>query len=112
VVEKAKPLSRRFKKKTIHKNVSYLAFTLSDREELSVRSVKQTSFTLFSFPDTGISSKDMSIVNSFVNDVFERITSVCWLITTNDPPTRPGSSRPLSVCCVWTRAVTKYTSSK
>ena len=40
-------------------------------------------------PDTGISSKAMSIMNSFVNDIFERISS--------------ESSR---------LAVTKYTSSK
>ncbi|XP_060516946.1 histone H2B-like [Cylas formicarius] len=26
-------------------------------------------------PDTGISSKDMSIMNSFVNDIFERIAA-------------------------------------
>jgi histone H2B len=38
-------------------------------------------------PDTGVSSKAMSIMNSFVNDIFERIAS-------------------------GTKAVTKYTSSK
>ncbi|CAH2020158.1 unnamed protein product [Acanthoscelides obtectus] len=37
--------------------------------------------------DTGISSKAMSIMNSFVNDIFERIAAEAsdWHITTNVP---------------------------
>ena len=38
-------------------------------------------------PDTGISSKAMGIMNSFVNDIFERITCeascLAWRITTS-----------------------------
>ena len=32
-------------------------------------------------PDTGISSKAMSIMNSFVNDIFERIAAEAMLLT-------------------------------
>ncbi|XP_038643286.1 late histone H2B.L4-like [Scyliorhinus canicula] len=76
-------------------------------------------------PDTGISSKAMSIMNSFVNDIFERIageasrlahynkrhtiscreiqTAVCLLL--------PGELAKHAVS-EGTKAVTKYTSSK
>ncbi|XP_010134381.1 PREDICTED: histone H2B, gonadal-like [Buceros rhinoceros silvestris] len=47
-------------------------------------------------PDTGISSKAMSIMNSFVNDIFERL---------------PGEMDKQAVS-EGTKAVTKYTSSK
>ncbi|XP_065072719.1 histone H2B-like [Ochlerotatus camptorhynchus] len=77
-------------------------------------------------PDTGVSSKAMSIMNSFVNDIFERIaaeSSPVWLNTTNARRSPPAKSKLLSVCCCrvsWpstavsegTKAVTKYTSSK
>merc|ERR1712066_100651 len=46
-------------------------------------------------PDTGISSKGMSIMNSFVNDLFERIASeasrLAHLVT---------SKLPLDFCCL------------
>jgi histone H2B len=40
-------------------------------------------------PDTGISNKAMAILNSFVNDIFERIAG-------------EASSAFLLMCCVWT----------
>merc|ERR1712024_371254 len=49
-------------------------------------------------PDTGVSSKAMSIMNSFVNDLFERIAAEAsgWLTTTRGPPSPPARSRLLS----------------
>merc|ERR1712179_643524 len=48
-------------------------------------------------PDTGVSSKAMSIMNSFVNDLFERIAAEAsaWLTTTKDPPLRLGRFKQL-----------------
>ena len=43
-------------------------------------------------PDTGISSKAMGIMNSFVNDIFERIKTSARL-------SHPGRSRPPCACC-------------
>ncbi|KAL4718491.1 hypothetical protein ACJJTC_014526 [Scirpophaga incertulas] len=54
-------------------------------------------------PDTGISSKAMSIMNSFVNDIFERIAAEALLL--------PGELAKHAVS-EGTKAVTKYTSSK
>ncbi|KAG8014458.1 Histone H2B 1/2 [Nibea albiflora] len=78
-------------------------------------------------PDTGISSKAMGIMNSFVSDIFERIAGEASRLahynkrSTNPQP--PGRSRPLSASCCpvsWPstpclreqRPSTKYTSSK
>jgi len=48
-------------------------------------------------PDTGISSKAMSIMNSFINDIFEKIATEASKLaaTTRSPPSPPGRSRPL-----------------
>ncbi|XP_006818184.1 histone H2B, gonadal-like [Saccoglossus kowalevskii] len=76
-------------------------------------------------PDTGVSSKAMSIMNSFVNDIFERIaTEVSRLahynkrrtITSREVQTAvrlllPGELAKHAVS-EGTKAVTKYTSSK
>ncbi|XP_063306945.1 late histone H2B.L4-like [Pelobates fuscus] len=76
-------------------------------------------------PDTGISSKAMSIMNSFVNDVFERIASEASrlaqynkrsTITSREVQTAvrlllPGELAKHAVS-EGTKAVTKYTSSK
>ena len=76
-------------------------------------------------PDTGISSKAMSIMNSFVNDIFERIaTEASRLAHYNKKHT--VSSREIQTAVrlhlpgelskhaisEGTKAVTKYTSSK
>uniref|UniRef100_A0A3P9NTK8 Histone H2B n=1 Tax=Poecilia reticulata TaxID=8081 RepID=A0A3P9NTK8_POERE len=76
-------------------------------------------------PDTGISSKAMSIMNSFVNDIFERIASEASrlahynkrsTITSREIQTAvrlllPGELAKHAVS-EGTKAVTKYTSSK
>nr|XP_032820188.1 histone H2B type 1-F/J/L-like [Petromyzon marinus] len=76
-------------------------------------------------PDTGISSKAMSIMNSFVNDIFERIASEASrlahynkrsTITSREIQTTlrllpPGELAKHAVS-EGTKAVTKYTSSK
>lgn len=76
-------------------------------------------------PDTGISSKAMSIMNSFVNDIFERIASESsrlanynkrTTITSREIQTGvrlllPGELAKHAVS-EGTKAVTKYTSSK
>ena len=76
-------------------------------------------------PDTGISSKAMSIMNSFVNDIFERIAAEASrlahynrrsTITSREIQTAvrlllPGELAKHAVS-EDTKAVTKYTSSK
>ncbi|KAG7199824.1 hypothetical protein KM043_000483 [Ampulex compressa] len=76
-------------------------------------------------PDTGISSKAMSIMNSFVNDIFERIAAESSrlahynkrsTITSREVQTAvrlllPGELAKHAVS-EGTKAVTKYTSSK
>ncbi|MFH4983461.1 hypothetical protein AB6A40_010170 [Gnathostoma spinigerum] len=76
-------------------------------------------------PDTGISSKAMSIMNSFVNDVFERIAAEASrlahynkrsTISSREVQTAvrlilPGELAKHAVS-EGTKAVTKYTSSK
>lgn len=76
-------------------------------------------------PDTGISSKAMSIMNSFVNDIFERIATEAsrlahynkkHTITSREVQTAvrlhlPGELSKHAVS-EGTKAVTKYTSSK
>ncbi|XP_015217140.1 histone H2B type 2-F-like [Lepisosteus oculatus] len=76
-------------------------------------------------PDTGISSKAMSIMNSFVNDIFERLAAEASrlahynkrsTITSREVQTAvrlllPGELAKHAVS-EGTKAVTKYTSSK
>ncbi|XP_010850857.1 PREDICTED: histone H2B type 1-H-like [Bison bison bison] len=76
-------------------------------------------------PDTGILSKAMGIMNSFVNDIFERIAGEAWhlahynkrsTITSREIQTAvllllPGELAKHAVS-EGTKAVTKYTSSK
>ncbi|XP_065080807.1 histone H2B-like [Ochlerotatus camptorhynchus] len=76
-------------------------------------------------PDTGVSSKAMSIMNSFVNDIFERIAAASSrlaqynkrsTITSREIQTAvrlllPGELAKHAVS-EGTKAVTKYTSSK
>ncbi|VDD90820.1 unnamed protein product [Enterobius vermicularis] len=76
-------------------------------------------------PDTGISSKAMSIMNSFVNDVFERIAAEASRLAQYNKRTTissreiqtavrlilPGELAKHAVS-EGTKAVTKYTSSK
>ena len=76
-------------------------------------------------PDTGISSKAMGIMNSFVNDIFEHIAgeALC-LVHYNKHSTITSREIQIAVCLLLpgelakhamsegTKAVTKYTSSK
>lgn len=76
-------------------------------------------------PDTGISSKAMSIMNSFVNDIFERIAAEASRLTLYNKKSTitsreiqtavrlllPGELAKHAVS-EGTKAVTKYTSSK
>ncbi|KAM5294040.1 histone H2B type 1-A [Glossophaga mutica] len=76
-------------------------------------------------PDTGISAKAMSIMNSFVNDIFERLaaeasrlahynkrsTITSWDIQTAVRLMLPGELAKHAVS-EGTKAVTKYTTSK
>merc|ERR1712154_750117 len=51
-------------------------------------------------PDTGVSSKAMSIMNSFVNDLFERIAAEASRLAhyNKNPPLRLGRFRRASGC--------------
>lgn len=76
-------------------------------------------------PDTGVSSKAMSIMNSFVNDIFERIAQEASKLTQYNKKSTitsreiqtavrlllPGELAKHAVS-EGTKAVTKYTSSK
>ncbi|XP_077352962.1 histone H2B 1.2-like [Festucalex cinctus] len=96
------------------------------------RSRRKESYAIYVYkvlkqvhPDTGISSKAMSIMNSFVNDIFERIASeASRLVHYNKRSTissreiqtavrllLPGELAKHAVS-EGTKAVTKYTSSK
>lgn len=96
------------------------------------RKVRKESYSIYIYkvlkqvhPDTGISSKAMSIMNSFVNDIFERVaTEASRLAQYNKKHTissreiqtavrlhLPGELSKHAVS-EGTKAVTKYTSSK
>ncbi|KAI4996681.1 hypothetical protein ZWY2020_051931 [Hordeum vulgare] len=50
-------------------------------------------------PDIGISSKAMSIMNSFINDIFEKLAGEAAKLARHNkklPPSPPGRSRPPS----------------
>lgn len=99
------------KKKKIKRRRSYAVFIY--------RVLKQVH------PDSGISSKAMSIMNSFVNDVFERIASEASRLTKYAKKSTigireiqtavrlllPGELAKHAIS-EGTKAVTKYTSSK
>ncbi|XP_042147086.1 histone H2B-like [Ixodes scapularis] len=96
------------------------------------RRKRKESFSIYIYkvlkqvhPDTGVSSKAMSIMNSFVNDIFERIAAESSrlahynkrsTITSREIQTAvrlllPGELAKHAVS-EGTKAVTKYTSSK
>ena len=96
------------------------------------RARRKESFSIYVYkvlkqvhPDTGISSKAMSIMNSFVNDIFERIAAEASrlahyskrsTISSREIQTAvrlllPGELAKHAVS-EGTKAVTKYTSSK
>lgn len=96
------------------------------------KKIRRESYSIYIYkvlkqvhPDTGISSKAMSIMNSFVNDIFERVAiEASRLATYNKKHTissreiqtavrlhLPGELSKHAVS-EGTKAVTKYTSSK
>ncbi|XP_059819521.1 histone H2B 1/2-like [Mobula hypostoma] len=96
------------------------------------RKLRKESYSIYIYkvmkqvhPDTGISSKAMSIMNSFVNDIFERIAGEAsrlahynkrLTISSREIQTAvrlllPGELAKHAVS-EGTKAVTKYTSSK
>lgn len=101
-------------------------------EKKKRRRVRKESYSIYIYkvlkqvhPETGISSKAMSIMNSFVNDIFEKIaTEASRLAQYNKKSTITSREIQTSVR-LWlpgelskhavsegTKAVTKYTSSK
>ena len=101
-------------------------------EKKTKRKARKESYSIYIYkvlkqvhPDTGISSKAMSIMNSFVNDIFERVaTEASRLAHYNKKHTissreiqtavrlhLPGELSKHAVS-EGTKAVTKYTSSK
>ncbi|XP_055645511.1 uncharacterized protein LOC129782167 [Toxorhynchites rutilus septentrionalis] len=106
------------------------SITKTDKKKKKVR--RKESYAIYIYkvlkqvhPDTGISSKAMSIMNSFVNDIFERIAAESSrlahynkrsTITSREIQTAvrlllPGELAKHAVS-EGTKAVTKYTSSK
>ncbi|XP_061656922.1 histone H2B 1/2-like [Syngnathoides biaculeatus] len=122
--ELAKAVSKKGSKKAVAK-----ATTKSGKGR---RKTRRETYAIYVYkvlkqvhPDTGISSKAMSIMNSFVNDIFERIASEASrlaqynkrsTITSREIQTAvrlllPGELAKHAVS-EGTKAVTKYTSSK
>ncbi len=104
----------------------------AEKKKRSGKKKRRESYALYIYkvlkqvhPDTGVSSKAMSIMNSFVNDIFERIASEAsrlaqynkrTTITSREIQTAvrlllPGELSKHAVS-EGTKAVTKYTSSK
>lgn len=105
---------------------------ITKSDKTSRRKKRKESYAIYIYkvlkqvhPDTGISSKAMSIMNSFVNDIFERIAAEASrlaqynkrsTITSREIQTAvrlllPGELAKHAVS-EGTKAVTKYTSSK
>ena len=109
-----------------------ISSTTKDRKGGGSKRRRKESYAIYIYkvlkqvhPDTGISSKAMSIMNSFVNDIFERIAAEASrlshynkrsTITSREIQTAvrlllPGELAKHAVS-EGTKAVTKYTSSK
>ncbi|XP_051907715.1 histone H2B-like [Hippocampus zosterae] len=122
--EPLKPAAKKGSKKAVSKATS--------KTGQKKRKPRKQSYAIYVYkvlkqvhPDTGISSKAMSIMNSFVNDIFERIASEAsrlahynkrTTITSREIQTAvrlllPGELAKHAVS-EGTKAVTKYTSSK
>ncbi|XP_067883164.1 histone H2B 1/2-like [Heterodontus francisci] len=124
VEEKKKAAAKKGAKKTLNKP--------SAKGGKKRRKSRKESYSIYIYkvmkqvhPDSGISSKAMSIMNSFVNDIFERIageasrlanynkrsTISCREIQSAVRVLLPGELAKHAVS-EGTKAVTKYTSSK
>ncbi|XP_051899446.1 histone H2B type 1-A-like [Pristis pectinata] len=108
------------------------AMKMSRKGDKKHRKSRKESYSIYIYkvlkqvhPDTGISSKAMSVINSFVNDIFERIASEAsrlahytrrQTISSREIQSAvrlllPGELAKHAVS-EGTKAVTKYTSSK
>ena len=114
------------------KKGSKKAVTRPRKKEGKKRNRSHESYSVYMYkvlkqvhPDTGISSKAMGIMNSFVNDIFERIAGeASCLAHYNKPSTITSREIQTAVRLLLpgelakhamsegTKAVTKYTSSK
>ncbi|XP_078388880.1 histone H2B-like [Cetorhinus maximus] len=124
VAEKKKPVAKKGAKKAVNKPAG--------KGGKKRRKSRRESYSIYIYkvmkqvhPDTGISSKAMSIMNSFVNDIFERIAGEASrlahynkrsTISSREIQTAvrlllPGELAKHAVS-EGTKAVTKYTSSK
>ncbi|XP_051897028.1 histone H2B 1/2-like [Pristis pectinata] len=122
--EEKKVVSKKGAKKTLNKAPA--------KGTKKRRKLRKESYSIYIYkvmkqvhPDTGISSKAMSIMNSFVNDIFERIAGEAsrlahynkrLTISSREIQTAvrlllPGELAKHAVS-EGTKAVTKYTSSK
>jgi histone H2B len=116
----------------VAKKVEKPAKTAPKGDKKARKSKRKESYAIYIYkvlkqvhPDTGVSSKAMSIMNSFVNDLFERIAAEASrlahynkrsTITSREIQTAvrlllPGELAKHAVS-EGTKAVTKYTSSK
>ena len=116
----AKPTSKKPAKKTVAKGGSKAKKSKTETYKIYIYKVlKQVH------PDTGISSKAMSIMNSFINDIFEKIaTEASKLARYNKKPTVTSREIQTAVRLILpgelakhavsegTKAVTKYTSNQ
>ena len=113
------------------KKGSKKAMTKAQKDSKKRKRSRKESYSVYVYkvlkqvhPDTGILSKAMGIMNSFVNDIFERIAGEasrlahykCSTITSREIQTAvllllPGELAKHAVS-EGTKAVTKYTSSK
>jgi len=108
------------------KNLKYLYITEWQKKSFLWQSESlgsETTSLLQVHPDTGISSKAMSILNSFINDIFEKIaTETAQLARYNKKPTVTSREIQTAVRLILpgelakhavsegTKAVTKFTS--
>ena len=112
-----KPAKKTVAKKTVDKKGKKKAKKVETYKIYIYKVLKQVH------PDTGISSKAMSIMNSFINDIFERIASEAGkLARYNKKPTITSREIQTAVRLVLpgelakhavsegTKAVTKFTS--
>ncbi len=101
-------------------------------EKKKRRKTRKESYSIYIYkvlkqvhPETGISSKAMSIMNSFVNDIFERIATESSRLAQYNKKHTITSREIQTAVRLWlpgelskhavsegTKAVTKYTSSK
>ena len=126
------PKSKKSVKKAEEKAVGAAPSAPKTGEKRKYNRKRKESFAIYIYkvlkqvhPDTGISSKSMSIMNSFVNDIFERIAAEASrlahynkraTITSREIQTAvrlllPGELAKHAVS-EGTKAVTKYTTSR